>query len=1829
MTSQQRCLVLAVVTAVRSTVVTYPSCPQCNSKLLSDIANSSWHCLKCRYYCHGCEVPKRYRLALTVADDTDINNLTIFGKTLDTFFGTCATDFHRKFTSLNRPDIDKDFLLHEALSYAFVGKHFYFGLKLHTGSGTARLKNVFNNKTDTQQRHSQFSSQLDSSDIIAYQMLPSCNVNMPTVCDYVKVLLAYDSQNLSLSSQVLQRTNCDKPCQNKSDDPGIFSQGSKSEKYDSSSIFTNQSEVVFSFELDKTTGQSSTSKSRDTGKKIRPFSQKRRSRNSEGMNYSLESDGNGSLSSSSVESPGMCNYEDISENVPSGPDPFDHLTCTDFDMSKIPGTSNTSLTKLRSHKCKTSCTESSDKMIPTAKIESSMNPGMCVKDTINRLKLETLCEQSGCSLNRYFSKSENSLQLQQKDYLYKQQLRLEKEDTVHDSSDMVSRFENQVNADFRDDIAEKASLKLGLKQSNVGLDIESLSSSSDSLLLIAMDNMTLSRKEQETDIKDTYHTQNSLTREESDTQTNASNDVNVPEKDSIVNSSKTSNSVEIQSQSYSKLTKSDMPNDDHLAVQQTVTNSSQSRNIFTKNEQFPVKESTSKRVQLKRRHLETNQITTRQSQIKQSLRDDHALCRNRQSKKDQSPVITRESDQETLKEGPSSFTNSSSRQVSNSSRHNSKSDLASGQSSVGLEKHSKCGNNVHKKKQISKKTSTERWKQSNSRNEIESLMNTSIRSHKVECNSSSYLPCGYQKASDLDPNLRPSSHMTCKGNEFTPKSDCVLSSGGKSFHSPRLSQAGAIGITQLDIPESESLEAFFSSHMDDLILKVSVSDSSTQVQPRSSNFTKKESTSKNTCILDKEMGGTTSERVKMMTGPLIESKVDHHPAARTRNEKNIVCSNLPISKKEQQISQDTNNFERLKIIQQRSSGRKQSKVPTHSQIGTKKSDKDIHGGPIVDMPESEDVYAFLESFSEFSLSPGYSGNVRNQEKTISGSSTADCQHMECLALGTCICEDRMPNSGQWTHLTHSSTFSNRRNQEVSLGNGKTLKPNESFDIENKYMSSDLVSDSDTGNWTEANLDITKHLANDNPEIFSESLEAFLENSDVFQDTVSSANLHILSKANNLKRKQNNLPSEDNNSSVPKKGSSNPYYLDFSHSSSFDTLFDDIKLDPKYYSFKGNDLSENKCFYEVQQGSATLATELETCTDIVTSCAPHPNSQAQDTNHGAALNLSSLAFHMDIKESRISYDGSQDLFNSSGKSVHDSLCGHNEQVDNVKNIALFSSSSFSPAGHCSTPTLSASSNPKKPVVSCIASGISTIPPNHSIQEWSELYEDFSSDIDLFLTEDSFSSSCKEDSIKTAYMTENGSTINCGIQGNSCLSNVKDGSLAKIRKAKEPCASIIVEGKSTTSNKMKEMLHKQDKYDNSEELSKKSNSLFSPSSEANKGPRTVSKVVCLANTGNLQTNFDDSLTSPSTTNAAISSSMILKDIKGMKSAANGKGYETSGSHNSSKWSSPADKVTHFSSTPGDLENICEESMIISECSINASNSNSADLSKTGSKPQAKKVTFHSRLRTVSTIQIIDMKMKLTASPVQRPDVNLMTLKSCLKTAKENLIGKDNDKVSSITSSPIGSQDLFNSDSFKVTRTPVKVFSETSTGDDSLIPGTPCAESVTGKKNMPSDDRPVEAIYTKRMSKESQVKHQDASFKLEKSKHIMGKLKFSQQSNCDVLKDVINLPIGTPYLFSDESIGSHDQSSSECLRQKKSFRTRTSSIVESQLCASPNHLNSLDWVISPQAVTSEVSPDLFSPSPPSNLENHVPKLHQKSSLHGDNIQYMQVDICKNLFS
>ena len=37
----------------------------------------------------------RYRLVLTVADDSAMGNIVVFGRTLDPLFGKTATDFHR------------------------------------------------------------------------------------------------------------------------------------------------------------------------------------------------------------------------------------------------------------------------------------------------------------------------------------------------------------------------------------------------------------------------------------------------------------------------------------------------------------------------------------------------------------------------------------------------------------------------------------------------------------------------------------------------------------------------------------------------------------------------------------------------------------------------------------------------------------------------------------------------------------------------------------------------------------------------------------------------------------------------------------------------------------------------------------------------------------------------------------------------------------------------------------------------------------------------------------------------------------------------------------------------------------------------------------------------------------------------------------------------------------------------------------------------------------------------------------------------------------------------------------------------------------------------------------------------------------------------------------------------------------------------------------------------------------------------------------------------------------------------------------------------------
>ncbi|XP_060553724.1 uncharacterized protein LOC132714819 [Ruditapes philippinarum] len=191
---ERRVLILAVVTDIHDTTVTYPSCDLCYSKLLVDPTTDRFHCIKCAVSCDRRRVQWRYRLVLSVADGTTLGRIVVFGKTLDGFFGKTATDFSRSLSDLERTGYPASSMLAEALLNTFHGKYFYFGFKL-TGSSDDEdklsLKDVIKSENSLCYSQLDCTSNFENFHTLAYQMLACSDGVFASVTDHMRLFVKH------------------------------------------------------------------------------------------------------------------------------------------------------------------------------------------------------------------------------------------------------------------------------------------------------------------------------------------------------------------------------------------------------------------------------------------------------------------------------------------------------------------------------------------------------------------------------------------------------------------------------------------------------------------------------------------------------------------------------------------------------------------------------------------------------------------------------------------------------------------------------------------------------------------------------------------------------------------------------------------------------------------------------------------------------------------------------------------------------------------------------------------------------------------------------------------------------------------------------------------------------------------------------------------------------------------------------------------------------------------------------------------------------------------------------------------------------------------------------------------------------------------------------------------------------------------------------------------------------------------------------------------------------------------------------------------------------
>uniref|UniRef100_H3CGD4 Replication factor A C-terminal domain-containing protein n=1 Tax=Tetraodon nigroviridis TaxID=99883 RepID=H3CGD4_TETNG len=141
----RRALVECVVLSLQGGPVFYPCCKGCFSKINVE-QRDRCRCLRCGSSCSADLLGYRYRLALKVAREGCIFALTVFGTSLNPFFGIDASGLQRlapqtvfEDASTSEMCHEQDFLfgtatrstiLLKAVQDCFTGRHLIFGIKV-------------------------------------------------------------------------------------------------------------------------------------------------------------------------------------------------------------------------------------------------------------------------------------------------------------------------------------------------------------------------------------------------------------------------------------------------------------------------------------------------------------------------------------------------------------------------------------------------------------------------------------------------------------------------------------------------------------------------------------------------------------------------------------------------------------------------------------------------------------------------------------------------------------------------------------------------------------------------------------------------------------------------------------------------------------------------------------------------------------------------------------------------------------------------------------------------------------------------------------------------------------------------------------------------------------------------------------------------------------------------------------------------------------------------------------------------------------------------------------------------------------------------------------------------------------------------------------------------------------------------------------------------------------------------------------------------------------------------------------------------------------------
>ncbi|XP_012723457.2 uncharacterized protein ddias [Fundulus heteroclitus] len=197
--SVRRVLVGCTVLSVQDSCVFYPCCEGCFSRLDAEQRGSiRYRCSRCGYWCLKDQVDYRYRLSLWVVRDASTFGVTVFGNSLNAFFGIHASGLQRLVDNWEEPvgTSARSTLLAKAVQDCFLGRYFIFGIKV---SGTERepwLEHPDGNESGRRER----------AQFVATQMiLPTASG--PTGC----TVLSYFQRLLQKASEhVAESVDCSK-----------------------------------------------------------------------------------------------------------------------------------------------------------------------------------------------------------------------------------------------------------------------------------------------------------------------------------------------------------------------------------------------------------------------------------------------------------------------------------------------------------------------------------------------------------------------------------------------------------------------------------------------------------------------------------------------------------------------------------------------------------------------------------------------------------------------------------------------------------------------------------------------------------------------------------------------------------------------------------------------------------------------------------------------------------------------------------------------------------------------------------------------------------------------------------------------------------------------------------------------------------------------------------------------------------------------------------------------------------------------------------------------------------------------------------------------------------------------------------------------------------------------------------------------------------------------------------------------------------------------------------------------------------------------------------